>query len=153
MDDPEFVAAAAADAGIDAEQLDAWVADSDADYQEDVAAARAPLPAAGRLDHRLGGPRPGRRYSAPTYAFGDHVVPGLNPIEVYEVLLANVAPELERRRPPASAHRVLEWAGEPLATAEVAMLIERDAFETRAALSKVATPRAVGADFYWSLIG
>jgi hypothetical protein len=124
------------------------------EYQGDVAAARSPLPQAHNLDHKLGGPRPDRRYSAPTYVFGEqHVVPGLNPIEVYETLLANVAPELERRRLPASAHRVLEWAGEPLATAEVALLLGRDAFEVRAALSKIATPRAVGADFYWSLRG
>jgi predicted DsbA family dithiol-disulfide isomerase len=151
IDEPEFLAAAAADAGLDAAQLDAWVATTEVEYQADVDAARAPAPRARNLDHKLGGPRPGRRYSAPTYLFGEHLVPGLNPIEVYETQLANIAPELERRRLPHSARRVLEWAGEPLATAEVALLLELDPFETRNALSKVATPRAVGADFYWTL--
>jgi hypothetical protein len=44
----------------------------------------------------------------------------------------------------------LAWAGEPLATAEVAAMRNRRR-RTRAARSRVARPLAAGADFYWTL--
>ena len=41
--------------------------DVEAALQADIAAARDPLPAARALDHKLGGPREERRYTAPSY--------------------------------------------------------------------------------------
>jgi hypothetical protein len=45
---------------------------------------------------------------------------------------------------------LLAWAGEPLSTAEVALVAQLDPRDARAALSRVATPTAGGADFYWA---
>jgi hypothetical protein len=158
LDDPELIAAAARDAGLDPAELDAWCArdDVEAELQADIDAARTPPPAARALDHKLGGPRSRRRYTAPSYELTHHdgvqaVVPGFNPVEAYEVTIANLAPELERRPKPKRVEEVLAWAGEPLATAEVALIAQLDPRDARAALSRVATPHAAGADFYWTL--
>jgi hypothetical protein len=158
LDDPELIAAAARDAGLDPAELDEWCKrdDVEAELQADIEAARTPHPAARALDHKLGGPRSRRRYTAPSYELTradgvQAVVAGFNPIEAYETAIANLAPELERRRKPHHAEEVLAWAGEPLATAEVALIMQLDPRDARAALSRVATPLAAGADFYWTL--
>jgi 2-hydroxychromene-2-carboxylate isomerase len=158
LDDPELIAAAARDIGLDPAQLAEWCArdDVEAALQADVEAARAPHPAAGALDHKLGGPRERRRYTAPSYELTRSdgtqiVVPGFNPVETYEAAIANLAPELVRRPKPESVEELLAWADEPLATAEVALVAQLDLQKTRAALSRVATPLAAGADFYWTL--
>jgi 2-hydroxychromene-2-carboxylate isomerase len=157
LDDPELIAAAATDAGLDPAQLEEWStgADVEAALQADIDAARDPKPAARALDHKLGGPRSRRRYTAPSYELthegGEAVVPGFNPVEAYEVAIANLAPELERRPKPKHVDEVLAWAGEPLATAEVALIAQLDPRDARAALSRVAKPLAAGADFYWLL--
>jgi 2-hydroxychromene-2-carboxylate isomerase len=157
LDDPELIAAAARDAGLDPVELDGWSRgdDVEAELQADIEAARTPHPAARALDHKLGGPRSRRRYPSPSYELtrGDGVqavVPGFNPVEAYETAIANLAPGLERRPKPKQAEEVLAWAGEPLATAEVALIMQLDPRDARAALSRVATPLAAGADFYWT---
>jgi predicted DsbA family dithiol-disulfide isomerase len=154
LDDPELIGAAARDVGIDPDELTDWCQQDDvnAALQDDIAAARDPAPAARAVDHKLGGPQGSRRYTAPSYELGpdlQFVVPGFNPIETYETAIANVAPELERRPKPDSVVELLEWAEAPLATAEVALIAQLDARDARAALAKVATPIAAGADFYW----
>jgi hypothetical protein len=153
-----LIAAAARDAGLDAEQLSEWCArdDVEAELQADIEAARTPHPAARALDHKLGGPRSRRRYTAPSYELAREdgaqaVVPGFNPVEAYEVAIANLAPELERRRKPKHVEEILMWAGEPLATAEVALIAQLEPRDARAALGRVAQPLAAGADFYWTL--
>jgi 2-hydroxychromene-2-carboxylate isomerase len=158
LDDPELIAAAARDAGLDPVELDEWCKrdDVEAELQADIEAARTPHPVARALDHKLGGPRSRRRYTAPSYELtrsdgAQAVVPGFNPIEAYETAIANLVPELERRRKPRHAEEVLTWAGEPLATAEVALIMQLDPRDARAALSRIATPVAAGADFYWTL--
>ncbi|MHB8470983.1 MAG: DsbA family protein [Gaiellaceae bacterium] len=158
LDDPQLIAAAAEDVGIAPAELDGWCmrAETEAALQADVEAARSPTAAARALDHKLGGPRGQRRYTAPSYelARADGTaaasVPGFNPAEAYEAAVASLAPELDRR--PASKHveDVLAWAGEPLATAEVALVAGLDPRDARAALSRVARPSAAGADFYWT---
>jgi predicted DsbA family dithiol-disulfide isomerase len=159
LDDPELIAAAARDVGLDPGELQAWCAgdDVEAALQSDIAAARDPLPAARALNHKLGGPAEERRYTAPSYeitsADGMAViaVPGFNPVEAYETAIANLAPELERRPKPESVEEVLAWAGEPLATAEVSLVTQLSPSKTRVALSRVARPHPAGADLYWTL--
>ena len=161
LDDPDLIAGAARDAGLDPDRLAAWCATEEVTLAlgADITAARRPAPAADALDHKLGGPREERRYTAPSYEIVrpedgvTAVVPGFNPVEAYEVAIANLAPELERRQRPEQVGEVLEWAGEPLATAEVAAVMQTDATQARAALSAVAVPHAAGADFYWTLDG
>jgi hypothetical protein len=119
--------------------------------QEDVAAARDPSPAARALDHKLGGPPEQRRYTAPSYEIGGTIaVPGFNPVEAYETAIAALAPHAVRRPAPASVEELLAWAGYPLATAEVAAIMQLDRQTAQAALAKAARPIAAGADFYWA---
>jgi hypothetical protein len=154
LDDPELIGAAAADVGLAPAELEEWMrkpAVEDA-LRADIQAARDPSPAARRLDHKLGGPALERRYTAPSYeitAEGRTVtIPGFNPIEAYETVLANVG--LTRRAKPDSVDEVLEWAPEPLATVEIVAIMQADAAKVRAALARAATPIPAGADFYWT---
>ena len=161
LDDPGLIAGAASDVGLDPVRLTAWCKTDavESELQADIAAARAPSAAARALDHKLGGPREQRRYTAPSYEFvrnpGDapFTVPGFNPVEAYETAIANLAPELTRRPKPQTVADLLAWADEPLATAEVAIVAQLDPIAARAALSRVARPLPAGADFYWSPTG
>ncbi len=162
LDDPDLIAGAASDVGLDPAQLANWCETEavESELQADIAAARAPTAAARALDHKLGGPREHRRYTAPSYEFvrepgaaPEVTVPGFNPVEAYETAIANLAPELTRRPKPKTVAELLAWADEPLATAEVAVIAQLDPIAARAALSRVARPAAAGADFYWTLSG
>jgi hypothetical protein len=154
------MAAAAAAAGIADAELDAWLADPEVETatREDMRAARSPSPAALAQDERLGGPPGERRYTCPSYGFErladgtSYDLPGFQPIESYEGALANLAPELTARPDPAHVTDVLEWAGTPLGTAEVAAVTGRDATEVRAELAAAGAGfEPVGPDGYWSL--
>jgi len=159
IDDPQLIAAAAREAGIDPAELREWcetAAVRDA-LRADFDAARSPPPAARALDHKLGGPPGQRRYTAPSYEIADpardrtFVIPGFNPVEAYEAAIANLAPALVRRPKPASLTELLAWAGEPLATAEVAAIAQIEIEQARARLGQVARALPAGADFYWEL--
>ena len=118
----------------------------------DRAAARDPRrPRHEPLDHKLGGPSEERRYTCPSYVAyaGERARtprPGYQPIEAYEVLLANVGPRPRAPRGSRPAPReVLAWAGTPLATVEVAALLGTDADGAREALAEAgAVERPVG---------
>ncbi len=143
LDDPELIAAAARDAGVSD-----WSGGDDA-LEEDARLARDPSPAARALDHKLGGPAHERRYTAPSHCFGDVAVPGFNPFETYDAALANLAPDLPRRAAPNTVVEVLEWAGVPLATAEVIAVMQGSAQDIRAELARSAGFEPAGADGYW----
>ena len=161
LDDPELIAAAAQDAGLDSAELERWAATSEVEtaLAADIEAARSPSPAARALDHKLGGPRDQRRYTAPSYEILNPAtgcaasIPGFNPVEAYEVAIAGLDPALHRRGVPITVDQVLAWAGEPLATTEVAAIAQLEPARARAALARVAEPIAAGADFYWTLRG
>jgi hypothetical protein len=158
IDEPGVIARAAREAGIEpmmvfrAAENDPAV---EVALREDMAAARAPSAPSLALDHKLATDGDlGFRYTCPSYeiersggSWPRFDVPGFQPVEVYEAAIANLAPELQRRAVPESATEVLEWAGEPLAAAEVAAIrgIDRDAAE--AELAQVA----VGHGGFWSL--
>jgi predicted DsbA family dithiol-disulfide isomerase len=159
LDDPDLLATAASDAGLDPEQLMAWSATDEVaqTLETDAAAARSPSARARALDHRLSGSREHRRYSAPSYELrlpdraASAAVPGFNPVDTYEIAFANLDPGLIRRPPTSDVRELLRWAREPLATAEIAavMRIGRDA--AREHLEGIADRTAAGADAYWSL--
>lgn len=46
---------------------------------------------------------------------------------------------------------MLEWAEEPLATAEIALIMQADAAAVRSELARIAYCLPAGADAYWSL--
>jgi hypothetical protein len=153
LDDPALIAGAAQEAGLDPGDLERWCAEDDvrAALEDDARAARSPAAAARALDHKLGGPESERRYTAPSYVIGGLAVPGFNPVEAYEAAVANAAPGLPRRPRPASVEELLAWAGEPLATAEVALVMSVGIDDARAALREVARFEPAGADGYWSV--
>lgn len=160
LDDPQLIDGAARDAGLDPDRLGEWCATAEVRdaLDEDAAAARDPSTAARALDARLGGPREQRRYTAPSYELRNpesgatFALPGFNPIEAYDAAIANLAPDLERRPKPDGVRDVLAWAGEPLATAEIAALLRLDMTDARAALTRAAArPTPAGADAYWTL--
>ncbi len=159
LDLPATIAAAAMDAGIDPARLEAWTAgdDIEAVLREDMAVSREPMPAARVLDAKLANWSGGRRYTCPSYEvvrLTDEVriaVPGFQPFPVYDVLLANLVPGVERRDPAASVEEVLEWTGTPLATKEVAVVCDIPLEAAREALGRVAEERHVGFDGFWSL--
>jgi 2-hydroxychromene-2-carboxylate isomerase len=154
LDDPALINAAAADAGLDPATLTTWCASEEVAsiLEADVAAARDPSAAARALDHKLGGPRAQRRYTAPSYVIDGITIPGFNPVEAYETAIANRDPDLSRRPKPESVHHLLTWADEPLATAEIALIMQLDLEQARQALhAATAQWHPAGADGYWTL--
>jgi predicted DsbA family dithiol-disulfide isomerase len=158
LDERATVRNAATDAGLDPDDVEAWSAEPDTELamREDMAAAREPILAARVLDDRLANWSGGRRYTCPSYEIvrgSDGVriaVPGFQPFAAYDVVLANLVPGTERRDPPDSVLEVLEWAGEPLATREVAIVCDMDHATAREELGRVADEVHVGADGFWS---
>ena len=158
IDEPDVLARARDEAGLDAGVLAGWAAEpeTETELRADMRAAREPSPAARALDFKLGGPDGARRYTCPSYALraldGGVTIdlPGFWPVDTYVAGLANVAPELEVRPDPDAVEEVLAWAAMPLATAEVAAIWDRDVDEAREALGDVARFEPVGADGYWS---
>jgi predicted DsbA family dithiol-disulfide isomerase len=101
----------------------------------------------------------GARYTTPTYLFEidgrSATVPGFQPLAAYEVVLQNLAPELERRPAPDPVGFVRARAGEDYATVEIAAAVARSERHTteklEAALADGSVVRkAVGARELWS---
>jgi hypothetical protein len=67
------------------------------------------------------------------------------------VTIANLAPELTRREDPSEVTEVLQWAGEPLATAEIAEVCGLELGQAREQLAQVAAEEPIGAESLWSL--
>jgi predicted DsbA family dithiol-disulfide isomerase len=161
LDEPETLAGAAADTGLDPIELERWIEEPETaiDLEADMAMARQPLDAARVLDHKLANWSGGRRYTCPSYEIqrlSDGVsiaVPGYQPFNVYDVVTANLVPGLDRRDAPESVEEVLRWAGTPLATKEVAVICDIDRYDAREQLGRVAEERPVGFDGFWSLNG
>jgi predicted DsbA family dithiol-disulfide isomerase len=157
LDELDTIHGAGADAGVAPQTLYDWLADEQVEraLREDMAATRAPLREALALAHRLSRSNGGLRYSTASAVFerGDRrvVMPGFQPFAVYEVAVANVDPELERRPPPQTVEEVLSWAPYPLATAEVAELRGIGLDQARDELKQVGALLAAAAgDGYWS---
>jgi hypothetical protein len=159
LDDPKTIAAAAEAAGIAPDALTGWTArpEVEAALRADMDAARHPSAAAGVLAHKLAQWEDGLRYTCPSYEMtrtddGERFsAPGFQPLAVYEAALANLLPDVERRPDPESVEDVLAWAGEPLATQEVAVVCGLTLEEAREALGAVATETHLGFDGLWSL--
>lgn len=156
IDEDETLHRAAADCGISPDDLDRWSADPgvEAALTTDMRLARAPHDAALAMRERLALTPEGRwRYTCPSYAItvGDRTLdaPGYQPARVYEVLVANLAPRVSPRADPSRVEEVLAWARYPLATAEVATIMERPPEEVRPLLRAAAREIPAGGDAYW----
>jgi predicted DsbA family dithiol-disulfide isomerase len=159
LDDPETLGAAAERAGLEPTELEQWLAEPETEalLAQDLAQARRPTPAALALAHKLAPTGDGGyRYTCPSYELqrssdgASLSAPGFQPTLAYEVAIANLDPELSRRDDPESVAEVLEWAGEPLATAEVAAVCEIDLDDAREELGRVASEEHIGADGLWA---
>src|SRR3954470_24643288 len=159
LDEPATIAGAARDAGLDPEELDRWIETEAVEHElrEDMALAREPLPAARVLDERLANWSGGRRYTCPSYEIvrredGVRIAaPGFQPFAAYDVVTANLVPDMPRREPPADVREVLEWALVPIATKEVAAIMGVELLEARERLVRAgATEHPVGTDGFWT---
>jgi predicted DsbA family dithiol-disulfide isomerase len=159
LDAPETLAAAAEQAGVEPRELEAWMAEpeTEAALAADIEAAREPTAGALAQAHKLAGTENGgHRYTCPSYEIQrpDGVslsVPGFQPVAAYEVAIANLAPELERRDDPADVGEVLAWADAPLATAEIAAVCGLSLEDARAQLGAVAHEQHIGFEGLWHL--
>ena len=116
--------------GADAPHLVDRTGDPDVEdaYQQDRAEARS---AAGSPSHAQGktaSSAQGERYTAPSLiletADGRRVeAGGSQPLAVYDALIANLEPELERRPPAATALEAIEAFDHGLTTREVALIM------------------------------
>lgn len=158
IDEADTIAQAAEEAGLSARDVASW-AQEDATAEAlavDMAEARSPAPPALAMPERLARtPEGGWRYTAPSYAItcGDVRLdsPGFQPARVYEVLVANVAPQVAPRPGPQRVGEVLEWAPYPLATAEVAGIMEVPVDTARRLLAEAgAQAHPAAGDAYWS---
>jgi len=157
LDDSGTIHAAGADAGVRAGTIDAWLADERVEHElrQDMTETRAPLPEALALTHRLSRSDGGLRYSTASAVFERAerrvVMPGFQPFAVYEVAVANVAPDLERRPAPQNAEEILRWAPYPLATAEIAELRGISLDQARDELRQAGAQLSEAAgDGYWA---
>ncbi len=157
LDELDTIHGAARDVGIATQTVDGWLADEavGAQLNRDMVATRTPAPEALALAHRLSKGERGLRYSTASAVF-EHdtrrvVMPGFQPFEVYEVSIANVAPEIERGPAPETVEEILTWAPYPLASAEVAALRGIKVEDARRELElSGATLTAAAGDGYWS---
>ena len=165
LDDSDTLELAAEQAGLPVKELAQWAAAPEVEQalQADMRAARSPSPASRAQDYKLGGPDEQRRYTCPSYELLRNTdppadwptarrvdLPGFRPVEAYEAAIANLAPELTRRPDAETPAEVLEWAGVPLATVEVAAVMDREPADVRGELARSARFDPVGVDGYWS---
>jgi hypothetical protein len=164
-DDPQLAEALRGVSGIDA---DAIVARIDAPdvieaYRRDRDEARSAAGSAAELQGKTATTDGPVRFTAPTVALAQNgtrvVAGGFQPIEAYDVLVANLDPTLQREPPPADPLPLLERFEDGLTTQEVAALMagnneapDRAAAES-ALLELVAAGKAIrsplGDDALW----
>lgn len=170
LDDDERIAAALeAVPGVDAAAIVGRLDDAEVEaaYQRDRAEARTAAGSAAELQGKTATTDGPVRFTAPTLALerrGTRLVAGgWQPVEAYDVLVANLDPALRRAGPPADPAPLLAAHPEGLTTVEVAALM-RDGNDDldgpgaeRALLALAAAGRAVreplGQDALWRAAG
>lgn len=145
-------------AGIASEDLDHWAQDpaTEQALADDLRAARHPVAQALHLEHKLARWDGGWRYTCPSLELESDgnvaAVAGFVPATAYDVAFANLAPSLERAPAAEDPLEVLAWAGTPLATAEVAAVMDKSRDEAREALTTAgAVEEPLGTDALWSV--
>jgi predicted DsbA family dithiol-disulfide isomerase len=140
-----------------------------AEYEQDKALTRTAAGSATELQGKAGNSDGQVRYTAPSVVFVRNAdglrleAGGMQPVEAYDVIVANLDATLERKAPPEDAGELLEHFSFGLTTQEVAALLthgndlpDRVGAE-RALLELVAAGRAerhaVGGDALWTVPG
>lgn len=168
-DDGAIVSALSLAPGLDAEAIVALLDDPavDAAYQRDRAEARSAAGTAAEAQGKTATTDGPVRFTAPSIVFGAGdrtlIAGGWQPVEVYDALVANLDPGLDRRPPPDGPAPLLAHFADGLVTQEVAALLARgnDAPDRGAAeaalLGLVADGRAerlpLGQDALWRARG
>ena len=156
---------------VDAERILALIdeAEIQAEYERDKALTRTAAGSPTELQGKAGNSDGQVRYTAPSVVFtraADGLrleAGGMQPVEAYDVLVANLDPTLERRDPPTDTGELIERFTLGLTTAEVAAILapnnalpDRQAAE-RALLELVSEGRAqrhpLGDDALWTVPG
>src|SRR4051794_8894059 len=115
--------------GADADRLLDRVEDEDVEYayHRDRAEARSALGSPSQAQSKTASSDEGERYTAPTLVFETDdarlEAGGNQPLAVYDALLANLNPSLERRPPAATALEAVEAFAHGLTTREVALIM------------------------------
>lgn len=136
-------------------------------YERDRAETRTAAGTPGELQGKLADTDGAIRYTAPSLVFqrdGRRLeAAGFQPVEAYDVLVANLDPQLERAAPPATVVEVLDRFPAGLFTGEVAAVMTRgnDAPDPVAAERELialaaagrASRRQVGDDALWTISG
>jgi protein-disulfide isomerase-like protein with CxxC motif len=169
LEDPATLRAALATVdGLDADGIVARIEDPDvaAAYERDRARARTAAGSPAEFQGRTANTDGAVRYTAPSLIFetpagGRLEAGGFQPLEAYDVVIANLDPALERRPPAQDPVAALAAFPYPLATAEVAavMTADLDAPDLTAVelalLAAVGEGRALrqpaGTDALWAL--
>jgi 2-hydroxychromene-2-carboxylate isomerase len=171
LDDPDTLRSALATVeGLDADAVVARIDDPDVveAYEADRAAARTAAGSPTEFQGRAANTDGAVRYTAPSLMFtgadGQRLeAGGFQPLEAYDVVVANLDPGLERRPPAEDAIEVLGAFPYPLTTAEVAAVMAEhlavpDMAAAEAALIEatgdgLVSRRPVGDGSLWSLSG
>jgi 2-hydroxychromene-2-carboxylate isomerase len=171
LDDPDMLRSALATVdGLDAEAVVARIDDPEVmeAYQADRAAARTAAGSPTEFQGRAANTDGAVRYTAPSLVFeapgGLRLeAGGFQPLEAYDVVIANLDPGLERRPPAEDPVEVLGAFPYPLTTAEVAAVMAEhlavpDLAGAEAALitatgDGLVRRRPVGDGSLWSLAG
>jgi predicted DsbA family dithiol-disulfide isomerase len=134
-------------------------------YEADKAKTRKAAGSAAELQGKTATTDGPVRFTAPSIVFQSNgtslVAGGFQPVEAYDILVANLDPTLTRKAPPETPEPLLEAFPGGLTTQEVAALMTHgnDAPDRRAAEAALielvadgrATRRSLGDDALWSL--
>jgi protein-disulfide isomerase-like protein with CxxC motif len=131
LDDPDTLRSALAGVkGLDADEIVGRIDDPEvrAAYENDRTLARAAAGSPTEFQGRAAKTDGPVRYTAPSLVFqgpdGRRLeAGGFQPIEAYDVVVANLEPTLERRPPADDPHEVLHAFPYPLTTAEIAAVM------------------------------
>ena len=165
-DDEQMRDVLAAVPGVDADRIVSLIDDADvlAAYERDKAETRTAAGSATELQGKAGNSDGAVRYTAPSLVFeaadGRRLeAGGFQPVEAYDVVIANLDPTLERQAPPEDPDALLAYFESGLTTQEVAALMtggndRPDRTATEAALLALvdegrAERHALGGDALW----
>ncbi len=170
-DDEQLHEVLAAVEGVDADRIVALIDSPEvlAEYEQDKAETRTAAGSPTELQGKAGNSDGSVRYTAPSVVFTREAdgtaleAGGMQAVEAYDVLVANLDPTLERKAPPEDVAELLEYFSFGLTSQEVAALMtvsndlpDRTAAE-RALLALVAEGRAerhpLGGDALWTVPG
>lgn len=166
-DDAQLAASLQAVPGLDPKSLVARLDDLEVTeaYERDRAEARTAAGSAAELQGKTASTDGPVRFTAPSVSFERDgrslLAGGFQPVEAYDVLVANLDPELAREPPPDTPQPLLERFEEGLTTQEVAALMAQgndapDRVAAEEALLELvaegaAIRRPLGDDALWSL--